>query len=137
MVPLNTKVDFEDFEQMVCYYRGDVFRTTTFKKFYFWEEEREVDIFERVALLFKFKSAEYFAAKEKKAKDLNFEPGKMYIYLYKDIPRYDLDLLFPNVRVSMTLKDQLLFGVPALGPEALQPFESLAADTRQRMGIAR
>ena len=115
LIPLNTKVDFADFEQMVCYYRGDIFRKTTFKRLYFWEEEREVDIFERVALLLKFKPAEYFAAKHKKTKDLNFEPGKMYVYLYKDIPRYDLELLFPNVRVSMTLKDQVLFGVPAVG----------------------
>lgn len=115
LIPLNTKVDFDDFEQLVCYYRGDTLRTVSLKRFYFWQEERQINTFERVVLLLKFKAADHFTAKGQKLENLDFEPGKMYLYLYKNIPRYDLELLFPNVRVSMTLKDQLLFGIPAAG----------------------
>lgn len=46
---------------------------------------------------------------------MNFSPGKMYIYYYKKIPKFDLDILFPNVDVSMNWKDMLKFGVPAIG----------------------
>lgn len=115
LVTLRTQVDFNDFEQMVFYYRGDNFQMVKTKRLYFWEEEHQVDVFERVALLLRFKPASYFEAKGKKVADLAFEPGQMYVYFYKNIPRYDLELLFPNVEVSMTLKDQLLFGIPAAG----------------------
>ncbi len=125
LVPLNTQVDFDDFEHMVCYHRGDVFYKATFKRFYFWKEEREVDVFERVALLLKFKPAVHFEAKGEKLDKLNFEPGKMYAYFYKNIPRYDLELLFPNIQVSMTLKDQLFFGIPAVGATAAAVFRTL------------
>ncbi len=125
LVPLKTQVDFDDFEQMVFYYRGDIFKTTTFKKFYFWTEEREIDILERVTLLLKFKPAAHFEAKGQKTDDLEFEPGKMYLYFYKNIPRHDLELLFPNVKVSMTLKDQLLFGIPAIGAGIAALFRTL------------
>ena len=50
-----------------------------------------------------------------KEKELKFIPGKMYLYFYKNIPKLDIDLLFPNVTTSMTWKDRLLFGVPAIG----------------------
>ena len=39
----------------------------------------------------------------------------MYLYFYKNIPKLDIDLLFPNIETSMTWKDKLLFGVPAIG----------------------
>ncbi|MCB9079425.1 MAG: DUF3754 domain-containing protein [Anaerolineaceae bacterium] len=114
LVELRTKVDFDDFDQMIFYHRGDVFSTTTMKKF-FRKVEVEIDIFERVALLLKFKDRAYFEAKKAKLDKLNFTPGKTYIYLYKNIPRHDLEVLFPNVEVSMTWKDRLLLIVPALG----------------------
>ncbi len=114
LVELKTQVDFDDFEQMLCYHRGDVCKITTVKKF-FRKVERTIDVFERVVLLLKFKDTAYFAAKKIKIENLDFTPGKMYIYLYKNIPKYDLELLFPNIKISMTWKDRLLFGVPAVG----------------------
>ena len=119
LIELETAVDFNDFEEMVCYYRGDVQKKISVNKF-FQQVEENVEIFERVALLIKFKDADYFAAKKAESKKperekLNFTPGKMYVYLYKNIPKYDLEFLFPNVKTSMTWKDRLLFGVPAIG----------------------
>lgn len=114
LVDLRTEVDFDDFEQMLFYYRGDSQQTVITRKF-FRAVELQVDVFERVVVLLKFKDRAYFEAKQVDLETLTFEPGKMYIYLYKNIPQYDLELIFPNVKVSMTLKDRLLFGVPAIG----------------------
>lgn len=125
LVPLNTSVDFDDFEAMVCYYRGDTFRPVTFKKFFFFKEKRNIEVYERIALLLKFKPASHFEATGRDPDELDFEPGKMYVYFYKDIPRYDLELLFPNVKVSMTLKDQLMFGIPAIGATIAALFRTL------------
>lgn len=114
LVDLDTNVDFNDFDRMLFFYRGDIFKTTKVKK-YFRKVDLNVDIFERVVLLLKFKQESYFVNKKEKLDELNFRPGKIYLYYYKNIPKYDLELLFPNVKVSMTWKDLLLFGVPAIG----------------------
>ena len=118
LINLQTDVDFDDFDEFYCYYRGDIDEHITVKKFKFFNKERILDILERVVLLIKFKGPGYFQAKAKKDKqykDLNFIPGKMYLYFYKNIPKLDIDLLFPNIETSMTWKDKLLFGVPAIG----------------------
>ena len=115
LIDLKTDVDFDDFERVICYYRGDSYKTFIQKKLFFWKQEKRVDIFERIVLLIKFKESNYFQGKKDKRKEFKFLPGKMYVYFYKNIPKFDIDLLFPNVTTSMTWKDRLLFGVPAIG----------------------
>ncbi|MEL4896174.1 TMEM143 family protein [Crocosphaera sp. Alani8] len=118
LINLQTDVNFDDFDKLYCFYRGDINQQITVKKFGFFKQKRIIDILERVVLLIKFKGKGYFEAKSQKNKqyqDLNFIPGKMYLYFYKNIPKLDLDLLFPNIQTSMTWKDKLLFGVPAIG----------------------
>lgn len=114
LIELKTKVDFDDFERVVCYYRGDSQKIATVKK-WFKKKKRNLAVFERVVLLLKFKDENYFESKNIKYDRLNFRPGKIYIYFYKNIPKFDLELLFPNVKISMTWKDRILFGIPAIG----------------------
>lgn len=114
LITLKTDVDFNDFDQMVCYCRGDIYQTAYIKKF-FKTVEYKINTFERVAMLIKCKNREYFESKKIKVEKLNFTPGKTYIYLYKNIPKSDIEFIFPNVKVSMTLKDRLILGVPAVG----------------------
>jgi hypothetical protein len=119
LIQLKTDVDFDDFEDFLCYYRGDVDTTITVKKFFFWKQEKTVDILERLVLLIWFKGKGYFQTKAKQqrtsALGRSFEPGKMYVYFYKDIPKLDLDLLFPNTQTSMTLRDRVMLIGPAIG----------------------
>ncbi|MDM9583445.1 TMEM143 family protein [Nostoc sp. GT001] len=115
LIDLKTQVDFEDFDRFICYYRGDSYKKIFVKKFFFWQKEKTIDILERIVLLVKFKEAAYFRAKKDNIQNLKFVPGKMYVYCYKNIPKLDIDLLFPNVETSMTWKDRLLFGIPAIG----------------------
>lgn len=114
LIELKTNVDFNDFEQMVCYCRGDIHKAAWVKKF-FRKRKKTINVFERVVLLIKFKDESYFASKRAKPDKLKFTPGKMYVYLYKNIPKFDIEFLFPNVKTSMTWKDRLLFGIPAIG----------------------
>ena len=111
---LKTEVDFTDFEEMLCYCQGDIHNTIKIKKF--WRTlEKKIDIFERVVLLIKFKEEKHFAGKPTPQTELNFQPGAIYIYLYKNLSKLDLEFIFPNVQMSMNWKDRLLFGIPALG----------------------
>ncbi|MDZ8186017.1 MAG: TMEM143 family protein [Nostoc sp. ChiSLP02] len=115
LIELKTQVNFEDFDRFLCYYRGDSSKNISVKKFFFWRQEKTIEIFERIVLLVKFKEAAYFRAKKDKIQELKFIPGKMYVYFYKNIPKLDVELIFPNVKTSMTWKDRLLFGIPAIG----------------------
>ena len=112
---LKTEVDFNDFAQMICYCRGDSTEKVAFKTWNFKTVEREVDIYRRVILLIKFKEEKHFKDKPTKNEELNFKPGKIYIYLYKNLSKLDLEFIFPNVKMSMNWKDRILFGVPAIG----------------------
>lgn len=116
LIPLNTHVDFEDYEKgrILFFVRGTRPVTVPFRR-WFRKTERRFDAYERVVLLLKFKPVEHFIRKKKKPEELNFSPGKTYVYLYKNIPRFDVDILFPNVDVSMNWKDLLKFGLPAAG----------------------
>ena len=115
LIELRTDLDFNDFEQMLCYSRGDTKKITWNQQKSFWKVEKVFDVFERVVLLIKFKDESYFLAKKEKFDKLKFTPGKIYVYLYRNIPRFDIEFLFPNVKTSMTWKDRLLLGIPAVG----------------------
>ena len=112
---IKTEVDFDDFERMICYCRGDSSDTVTFKTWNFKTVERKIDIYRRVVLLIKFKEEQHFKDKPVKDEELNFKPGKTYVYLYKNLSKLDLEFIFPNVKMSMNWKDRILFGVPAVG----------------------
>ncbi len=113
LINLRTRVDFADFEQMLFYHRGKVTQTVQVKR-WFWTKTITMDVFTRAVLLLKFKDAAYFQAKNRRPPKLNFVPGRMSIYLYKNVPQNDLELLFPNVQVGMNWLDRLLFIGPAL-----------------------
>jgi hypothetical protein len=119
LVQLHTEVDFEDFEEFLGYYRGDVNTTIPVKKFFFWQEQKTINTLERLVLLMRFKGQGYFRAKAKRQKKTSlgqaFEPGKMYVYFYKNIPKSDLDLLFPNTTTRMLWRDRLMLIGPAIG----------------------
>jgi len=65
LIELKTDIDFDDFEDMVCYGRGDK------SKIYFLNKllnstEQKIEIYERVVLLIKFKDKIFFESKNSK-----------------------------------------------------------------------
>jgi len=112
---LKTEVDFDDFDRMVCYCRGEKIENITVKKWIFKKVEQQVDVYRRVVLLIKFKEEQHFHNKPIAKEELNFKPGKIYIYLYKNLSKLDIEFIFPNIKMSMNWKDRLLFGLPAIG----------------------
>jgi len=114
LVPVNTSVDLNDYEHISLFYRGSSHKKVELKKF-FRKKEISFENYDHVAVLLHIKNNEYFQDDKNKKQELNFIPGKIYLYLYKNIPHYDLELLFPNVKISMSMKDRLMLIVPALG----------------------
>ena len=115
LIRLHADVDLDDFERYLCYYRGTRTAVTTHKHFPFPDQEITYELYERVILLLKFKGQEYFETNEKKKETLHFKPGRTYIFYFRDVPKTDLEILFPNVKITMTRKDKWLFLFPTIG----------------------
>jgi len=125
LIDLKTEIDFNDFDHVVFYYRGAAPTEIEVKRFYVWKKKIQTALFSNVVLGIKFKEAAYFHEQKRKVEKLNFTPGLMYLYMYKNIPKYDLELLFPNVKLNMNLVDRLLFVLPALGAGISVLFKAL------------
>lgn len=108
LLDLKAEVDFDDFDQIIFYYRGATPTTLKVKRWYL-NREITAEVYSKVVLGIKFKEATYFQERKRDPKKLNFTPGLMYLYLYKDVPKYDLELLFPNVGLHMNLLDRIIF----------------------------
>ena len=112
IIPVQTSVDFSEFEHYAFYYRTSNKIRVTVKR-WFRRQEIEIDNYDRLAVLLQVKDKLETSGSEQSNPELL--PGKMYINLYKNIPHHDLELLFPNLKIGMTLRDRLILAVPAVG----------------------
>jgi len=109
---IRLKVDFNDFEQILFYRRGESIRSAEARKWYSWKKTKiEFTNYERVLVYVKFKNEDYFRKRD--PKDLFFKPGTTMIKLFRNIPKADLEMLFPNTEVAMRVQDKIMIGVPA------------------------
>lgn len=107
------RIDMEDFESIQFFSRGRRMERVEQRQYYGLKKQvSEHEILERVVLLVRFKPKEYFDGK--KRRDITFEPGSTMVKLFKDVPKEDLEILFPNSRVTMGMKDKLILAVPAV-----------------------
>ncbi len=107
---LRLDVDFDDFEDIVFFARGERRREEDVRKG-FKRTTVQFDVYERVAIYVRFKDQAYFD--QQKRKDLDFVPGSTVLKLFRNVPKADLEILFPNVKIKMRTIDKLLIGIPA------------------------
>ena len=132
---LDLHVDFTAFEEVLIYYRGASSRRDHRRRLrkFMLKEEFDVPIFQRLFLLFKLKPFETRVLEvmkdqrvprreaEKIVKNLRamippeVNEGNIYLKLFKNIPRSDVEMVFPNTRVKFRLMDKLRLGVTAGG----------------------
>lgn len=133
---LDLHVDLSAFDELAIYYRGATKRTATrrtLKKLYLRKEEFDVPIFQRLCILFKLKPQETRIREimaqrncseeeaEKAVKKLwsalppQIKSEFVYLKLFKNIPRSDLEMVFPNTLVKFRLFDKVKLGVSAGG----------------------
>jgi hypothetical protein len=114
LMKVRLEADFDDFEQIVFYRRGEHTRREEVKQFFGLRRRTlEFTTYAKVLVYVKFQDAAHFEAKGKKVDDLPFTPGSTIIKLFQSVPRADLEMLFPNAQVRMRPIDKLLIGVPA------------------------
>lgn len=132
---LDFELDLGAFDELLIYYRGASTKTDqkrVLRKF-FRKTEFEVPIFQRLFILFKLKPEE--ARIEDIMRERNVgrskatkivrklrgrlppqvKPENIYMKMFRDIPRADIEMIFPNTRVKFRMLDKLKLGVTGAG----------------------
>lgn len=133
---LDLFVDLKAFDELVIYYRGATLTKgsrRSLKRLYLKKQEFDVPIFQRLCILFKLKPvkvraqeimAETGCSEEEALKRVHrlrsamppqVKSENIYLKLFKNIPRSDLEMVFPNTKVKFRLFDKLKLGVTAGG----------------------
>lgn len=132
---LDLHVDFTAFEEILIYYRGATNRRDQRRRLakFMRKEEFDVPIFQRLFLLFKLKPFETRVLEVMKEQRLprrdaerivratramipdTVKETNIYLKLFKNIPRNDVEMVFPNTRVRFRLFDKLRLGLTASG----------------------
>jgi hypothetical protein len=109
---IRLEVDFEDFEDVIFFRRGESIKQETLVNFFGLRKKTfNFTNYDRVVIYIKFKEKDYFESK--KRRNLYFEPGSTIIKLFHNVPKADLEMLFPNSKVRMKTIDKIIIGVPA------------------------
>lgn len=106
-------VEFEDFEQVVFYRRGESQLSETITSL--WGLRKQTINFtnyDRVAVYITFKDKSYF--EHKKKQPIGFEPSSTIVKLFQNVPKADLEMLFPNSEVRMRPIDKVIIGASAV-----------------------
>ncbi len=113
LLELRLDVDESDFDDVLFFRRGETVREEQLTSF-FGLRTRTVTFtnYEKVLILVTFKDVDQLAGRV--PDELPFEPGSTILKLFQDVPRADLEMLFPNAQPRMRPLDKALIGVPAL-----------------------
>jgi hypothetical protein len=107
------EVEFDDFEQVVFYRRGESQRSETLTSL--WGLRKQVIKFtnyDRVAVFITLKDKAHFDRKSKLP--IGFEPSSTIIKLFQNVPKADLEMLFPNSEVKMRRIDKIIISASAV-----------------------
>ncbi|MDG1873130.1 MAG: TMEM143 family protein [Mariniblastus sp.] len=105
---VNLQVDFELFDRLEVYARGDGVGTKIRKRLrnLYRDEVIEVPVYQRLVVIFKLRDGTSLGA----CADSN----RVYLKLFKGIPKIDLDMLLPGTRVKISRLDQGKIILPTL-----------------------
>ncbi len=139
---LELQVDLKAFDELLVYYRG---RSTKkeerreIRKFY-RKIEFEVPIFRRMFVLFKLKpveqrivelmrehkwsrkEAERHVKRMRSILSAQISSDNIYMKLFKNMPRSDIEMIFPNTRVAFRRMDKIKLGVTGGGSVGMGMF---------------
>jgi hypothetical protein len=116
IVRVSIEVSTENYREIRFFRRGHSREKLEISEWYGWRKrEIEADVYDDVVLMATMKSEDAIGAgKKSKKRSSRIRPGAVLLKYFRSIPSADLNALFPDVRVVMSLKDKLWLGVPAV-----------------------
>jgi len=104
-------VDFDDFSEVLLFSRGESTKQETIKSWFgLITKTIEFTNYERVVVYLRFKD-DY---QQNDSSLPNCKAGSTLLKLFQNVPKADLEMLFPNTSVRMRTIDKLLIGIPAM-----------------------
>ena len=108
---IRLQVDFSDFAEVLLFARGQSLRSELLPTWFGLRSRRiEFINYERVVVYLRIRDDYQNTAVE----NSHNRAGATLLRLFRNVPRADLEMLFPNTQVRMRLIDKLLIGVPAV-----------------------
>ncbi len=106
---INMDVDFSVFEKAAYFVRGEgrTKRTRRHPVFFWRSVEKEVDTYKRMILILKMRPH--------KRLPTYVNTSAVYIKVFKDIPKLDLEMFFPGARIQMPGSQRLKLGGSLIG----------------------
>jgi hypothetical protein len=111
MFKIRLQVDFSAFSEVLLFCRGQSIRNETLTS-WFGLRKRDISFtnYDRVVVYLKFRD-EFSSRKQQHPSN---KPGVTLLKLFQNVPKADLEMLFPNTTVRMRTLDKILIGVPAI-----------------------
>ena len=110
MFRIRLHVDFDDFSEVLLFCRGVSQRQETLSSLFgLIKKTIHFTNYDRVVLYLRFRD-DFAQGKDQMPV---CKPGATLLKLFQNVPRADLEMLFPNTAVRMRLIDKLIIGVPA------------------------
>jgi len=111
MFRIRLHVDFDDFSEVLLFCRGVSQRQETLSSLFgLMKRTIRFSNYDRVVLYLRFRDD----FSQSKGQLPACKPGATLLKLFQNVPRADLEMLFPNTTVRMRLIDKLIIGVPAV-----------------------
>lgn len=124
---LAVTVDLDDYEAMLAFYRGSATQVSekrTWKTLFLWRQRCEVPIYKRVIAVLKFKpiqqriqelvaqgrtdaQAKRWVRKSRANLPEEMVNNQIFLKLFKNVPRLDIEVLFPNQQIRFKLFDKI------------------------------
>jgi len=107
---VEVKIDLDAFDIVALFYRGVASRKVSLRSWRtgFRKIKQVCPIYRRLFVIIKPKL-------EHQPNDENSGGQNVYLKIFKDIPQDDLEMLFPNVKIRMTLFDKVKFSITGGG----------------------
>jgi hypothetical protein len=104
-------VNFDDFSEALLFCRGESVRNEIVSRWFGLSKKAiKFTNYDRVVIYIRFKE-DY---EQGKVSFPYCRPGATLLKLFQNVPKADLEMLFPNTRIRMRTMDKLLIGIPAV-----------------------
>lgn len=105
---LMVDVDFHIFERLAIFTRGDTVERRPLRQLrrFLKQEEVEVPVWQRLVMIMKLRKHPRLSKR--------IDTERVYLQLFKNIPKLDINMLLPGARVRMTRFDRSKVGFPMI-----------------------
>jgi hypothetical protein len=117
LVRVKIHASLDDYREIRFFRRGSHKETVDVRKWFgFRKHEVDIQVCDDVVMLITVKETQPDGKRRKadRSRKARLRPGAVLLKYFQNIAGADLNALFPDVRVGMSLRDQLTLGVPAL-----------------------